>query len=110
MKNTTFDVIIVGAGQGGLACASLLSKESDLRVLLVEKNGAVGGRYGSYEYKGFTINNFSGLLFPQHLFNLLPRLGIDIPMTEVKMHCYFKTDTGEFYYHPMAYEVKRELS
>jgi len=102
-----YDVIIVGAGQGGLACGSLLTKEKEgLKVLILEKNSVVGGRYGSYPYKGFTLNNFSGLFFPNNLFKLLSRLGVEIPWTDVKMHCYFKVDTGEFYYHPMAEETK----
>lgn len=106
MVSERYDVIIVGAGQGGIACASLLSKESNLKILLMEKSSVIGGRYGSYSYKGFTLNNFSGLFFPQNLFKLLPRLDVDIPWSEVKMHCYFKVDTGEYYYHPMASEVK----
>lgn len=106
MTQKKYDVIIVGGGEGALACGSLLAKEG-VKVLMLEKNGVVGGRYGSYAYKGFTLNNFSGLFFPQNLFKLLPRLGVDIPWTEVKMHCYFNADSGEFYYHPMAKDVKK---
>ena len=104
MPSTRHDVIVVGAGEGGLAAASLLAR-AGMRVLLIEKNRVVGGRYGSHEYRGFTLNNFSGLFFPQNLFKLLPRLGVEIPWTEVEMHCYFKTDSGEFHYHPMAKDV-----
>jgi phytoene dehydrogenase-like protein len=104
MPSTRHDVIVVGAGEGGLAAASLLAR-AGMRVLLIEKNRVVGGRYGSHEYRGFTLNNFSGLFFPQNLFKLLPRLGVEIPWTEVRMHCYFKTDSGEFHYHPMAKDV-----
>ena len=109
MQDQEYDVIIVGAGQGALACGSLLAKEKEgLKILILEKKNVVGGRYGSYPYDGFTLNNFSGLFFPQNLFKLLPRLGVDIPWTQVKMHCYFRADTGEFYYHPMAEEVKKD--
>jgi phytoene dehydrogenase-like protein len=104
MRSARYDAIIVGAGQGGLACASLLAR-AGMKVLMLEKSRVVGGRYGSHPYRGFTLNNFSGLFFPQNLFRLLPRLGVEIPWTEVKMHCYFKTDSGEFYYHPMAKDV-----
>ena len=96
MESKKYDVIIVGGGEGALACGSLLAKDG-LKVLMLEKNNVTGGRYGSSSHDGFTLNNFSGLFFPQNLFKLLPRLGVDIPWTEVKMHCYFKTDSGEFY-------------
>ena len=36
-----FDVIIIGAGPGGLACAHELGN-SDLSVLIIEKNGVIG--------------------------------------------------------------------
>jgi len=107
MENKKYDVIIVGGGEGALACGSLLAKDG-VKVLMLEKNNVTGGRYGSSSHDGFTLNNFSGLFFPQNLFKLLPRLGVDIPWTEVKMHCYFKTDSGEFYYHPMAKDVAKD--
>ena len=43
MTNTVFDVIIVGAGPAGLRCAEILG-QSELSVLLLEKNAGEGGR------------------------------------------------------------------
>ena len=40
---TESDVVIVGAGLGGLRCAQLLSK-AGLNVVIVEKSDRVGGR------------------------------------------------------------------
>ena len=37
------DVIIVGAGPGGLSCAMLLAK-AGVKVTILEKTGEVGGR------------------------------------------------------------------
>ena len=37
-----YDVVVIGAGIGGLICAALLAKEK-LRVLLVEQHYMVGG-------------------------------------------------------------------
>jgi len=34
---TAFDVIIIGAGPGGLNCAKILSQK-DLKILILEKN------------------------------------------------------------------------
>ncbi len=47
-----YDVIIVGAGPGGLAAGALLAK-SGLKVLALEKNNEVGGKGRTFEQKGF---------------------------------------------------------
>lgn len=53
MADTSYDVIVVGAGFGGSACAGLLAKRG-LRVLLVEKNARAGGKAMSLSKNGFT--------------------------------------------------------
>ena len=46
MKNTQYDVIIVGAGPGGIFCAyELMEKRPDLKVLLLEKGHSIEKRY-----------------------------------------------------------------
>jgi all-trans-retinol 13,14-reductase len=50
-----FDVIVVGAGVAGLACASLLSK-NNYRVLVLEQHSIVGGYCTSFERKKFRFN------------------------------------------------------
>ena len=42
------DVIIVGAGPGGLSCAMLLAK-AGVKVTILEKTGEVGGRTKVFE-------------------------------------------------------------
>jgi len=101
-----YDVIVIGAGVGGLVCSTLLAK-AGAKVLLLEKTNQIGGRYGSYPYKGFTLNNFSGLFFMLSWPKAMERIGVSIPWTEVKLHAYFKKDTGEFFYQPMGDEAKR---
>ena len=49
-----WDVIIVGAGVGGLTAASLLVK-AGLRVLILERNPHPGGTAYVYHRKGFTF-------------------------------------------------------
>lgn len=40
--NQTYDVIIIGAGPGGIFCAyELLDKKPDLKVLLIEKGRSI---------------------------------------------------------------------
>ena len=50
-----FDVIVIGAGIGGLACAALLSMRG-YRTLVLEHHTQVGGYYGSFERDGFLFN------------------------------------------------------
>jgi len=53
MADASYDVIVVGAGFGGSACAGLLAKRG-LKVLLVEKNSRAGGKAMSLSKNGFT--------------------------------------------------------
>ncbi len=53
MAEQNYDVIVIGAGFGGSACAGLLAKKG-LEVLLVEKNAVAGGKALSLSKNGFT--------------------------------------------------------
>jgi phytoene dehydrogenase-like protein len=52
MAEERFDVIVVGAGFGGAACAGLLAKRG-LEVLLLEKNAKAGGKAMAFSKSGF---------------------------------------------------------
>jgi phytoene dehydrogenase-like protein len=52
MAEDRFDVIVVGAGFGGAACAGLLAKRG-LQVLLLEKNAKAGGKAMAFSKRGF---------------------------------------------------------
>jgi phytoene dehydrogenase-like protein len=43
-----YEVIIIGAGLGGLACAAMLAQRGK-RVLVLERSSRLGGRCSSYE-------------------------------------------------------------
>jgi prolycopene isomerase len=53
MAGAAYDVIVIGAGFGGSACAGLLARRG-LQVLLVEKNARAGGKAISLTKNGFT--------------------------------------------------------
>jgi len=53
MSKNSYDVIVIGAGFGGAACAGLLAKRG-LKVLLLEKNARAGGKAMSISKSGFT--------------------------------------------------------
>jgi phytoene desaturase len=50
-----YDVIIIGAGLGGLVCGTLLASKG-LRVAIFEKKATVGGCCTSFTRKGFTFD------------------------------------------------------
>jgi phytoene dehydrogenase-like protein len=50
-----YDVVIIGAGVGGLLCANLLAR-SGLQVLLVEQHFMVGGYCSTFKRKGFVFD------------------------------------------------------
>ena len=50
-----YDVIVIGAGMGGLTAAALLAKKS-LKTLLLEKEDQVGGYVVSFKRDGFTFD------------------------------------------------------
>ncbi len=54
MKQGQYDVVVVGAGMGGLCSAALLT-HSGYTTLVVDKLPFVGGRASSVKYRGFTL-------------------------------------------------------
>ena len=50
-----YDVIVIGAGIGGLTCGALLAKEG-LSVLVAEQHSKTGGCCTSFQRKGFTFD------------------------------------------------------
>ncbi|MCX8205294.1 MAG: NAD(P)-binding protein [Candidatus Nezhaarchaeota archaeon] len=74
-----YDVIVVGAGIGGLACGSLLAKRG-YRVLVLEQHHQVGGYCSSFQRRGFTFNtgveDVSGLWEKGPVAFLLRELGL----------------------------------
>jgi phytoene dehydrogenase-like protein len=51
-KKEKYDVIVVGAGPGGITCAALLAKRG-LDVLVLDKNERVGGKQMTVSLKGY---------------------------------------------------------
>jgi phytoene desaturase len=74
-----FDIIIIGAGVGGLTCGALLAQRG-LKVLVAEKNGKVGGCCTSFRRKGFTFDVSVQSIGECHrggrIWRLLDRLGL----------------------------------
>ena len=54
-----YDVIVIGAGVGGLTAASLLSK-AGLSVCVLEKEPHVGGYLAGFRRKNFIFDTMTG--------------------------------------------------
>ena len=48
-----FDAIVIGSGIGGLAAAGALAKVAGRRVLVLERDGKLGGFTHSFSRHGF---------------------------------------------------------
>lgn len=69
-SNSSYDVIIVGAGLAGLACALRLRKKGK-RVLVIEKNEKPGGKLSELKSMGFRFDQGPSLLTePENLWEL----------------------------------------
>jgi prolycopene isomerase len=55
-----YDVIVVGAGLGGVVCGALLAK-SGLKVIVLDKNDRVGGKQ-----MGISVKGFKGEMWPTY--------------------------------------------
>lgn len=64
-----YDVIIIGAGIGGLICGTKLAKEG-LKVLIIEKHNRVGGCVTSCRKKGYNFD------YGAHIFGSCNKEGI----------------------------------
>lgn len=51
-RRYNYDVIIIGTGIGGAAIGALLA-HAGWKILILEKNKIVGGRYTTYKRYGF---------------------------------------------------------
>ena len=54
-KNIKADVVVIGAGLGGILCGALLGRQG-YRVVILEKLAFPGGRYTTLDQNGYKIN------------------------------------------------------
>jgi len=92
-----YDVIIIGAGLGGLVCGVLLAQKG-LRVVIFEKRTKVGGCCTSFTRKGFTfdlsVQSIGGCREGGRVWRLLDDLGLREGIE------FLPLDPGREYYFP----------
>jgi all-trans-retinol 13,14-reductase len=111
-ESTPYDVVIVGAGLGGLLCGAILSKEG-LKICILEKNEQIGGSLQTFRRDGHSLD--TGIHYigsfdkGQTLHKIFHYLGImdRLELTKMEESGYdmilFKDDNNE-YPHGMGYE------
>ena len=61
MAMEKYDVVVIGSGMGGLSAGALLA-HSGYKVLMVEKDDKVGGRFSTKMVEGFKLPTCSLLI------------------------------------------------
>lgn len=118
IKDTRYDVVVVGSGLGGMVCATILSKERR-KVCVVEKNEQIGGSLQTFRREGVTfdtgVHYIGGLAPGDSLYKIFNYLGIMQRLETVRMNedgfdaVLFKDDNTEYLY-GMGYEkFKQQL-
>ena len=93
-----YDVVIIGGGIGGLYVAYELLKRTDLRILILEKNGELGGRVYTYKDDKMTVDAGAGRFSSSHtlFISLLKELGLFNKKSKngnSVAHCYIDPST-----------------
>ena len=73
-ERSDWDVIVIGAGLGGLLAAAILARRGR-RVLVLERETQVGGRLRSYDVDGYVIDAGAYLWPNLHLDRALAAAG-----------------------------------
>ncbi len=88
----SYDVVVIGAGAGGLAAGAWLTAAGK-KVLVVDDKKRVGGRATSYEIDGFRVNEGAIAIERGSLFEeTMNAVGMDVDVREPSPATVFKVD------------------
>ncbi|CCW18699.1 predicted amine oxidase [Sphingobium indicum BiD32] len=92
MADAHYDVVVIGAGVGGLFAAACLVNAGK-SVLLIDDHDRVGGRATSYNVDGFTVNMGAIALEKGGVFErLLNETGVELDVREPDPATVFRVD------------------
>ncbi len=108
-----YDVIVIGAGLGGLSAASLLAK-SGFKTLVCEHTSRVGGCCSSYDHEGYTFDIGASIVEMAWIIDdLFTRLGKKtsdyMEMISIDPIYGFVTQDGERFTYPVSKEGTRDI-
>jgi len=100
MTSAAYDVIVVGAGPGGAACAALLAKQG-MKTLLLEKNDRAGGKALTISRNGFSYELWpvsGGPIRNSRWEELISELELDVELlsAEGAVLSLYRTPSGEY--------------
>jgi len=102
-----YDVVIIGAGIGGLTCGAFLAKEG-LSVLVAEQHTKPGGCCASFRRKGFTfdagIDALVGAERGGMLYNILEGLGLKDDIEFIELAAHTRIIGSDYNLPPMPFE------
>ena len=101
-KPNNFEVVVIGAGMGGMLTACQLA-QAGKRVLLVEKLSFLGGRFSGFKVNGSEIPTGAFHTFPHGangpFSQALRRTGVDLAVSEPKVFASFHVDGNHIIAH-----------
>lgn len=112
-----YDYIVVGAGYGGIASASLLAKRG-FKVLVLEAHNLIGGCASYFKREDFLFDvgatTLSGFREGQPIKKLLDELEIDFPVKKIDPGIIIKKGHLNFYWYSdwdkFVDELKRKIN
>lgn len=104
-----YDVIVIGAGFGGLSCAAMLAKHGR-KVLLLEKNPHIGGTSHIFHRSGFAFPMGAlGFSYPDKVKKFLENVGIKKAITFKRSHYQLVTPHFDLVYSRPLDELRKVL-
>ena len=107
-ETTKYDVVIIGAGIGGLTCGALLAK-SGFKTLIIEQHSIPGGYCTSFKRKGFifdaAVHFTEGLGEGGRFHQILKDLGV-----EKEIEVYKIDPLARFFFGDESFSVPADLN